>query len=72
MILSVDNGPFTHQKGLVWCIVDPNINVVRTNIGCKQVVVKDAISSSISNQQFVMEEPIKDVIFVEAFQIMHK
>ena len=42
------------------------------HIGCKQVVVKDAISSSISNQQFVMEEPIKDVIFVEAFQIMHK
>ena len=73
MISSVDGEIYAYQTRLGWCIVCLTINVVgKKYIGCNRVVMKVAISSSISNHHIFMEEKIIETSLKEMFQRMHK
>ena len=71
MISSVDGEIYAYQTRLG--IVCLTINVVgKKYIGCNRVVMKVAISSSISNHHIFMEEKIIETSLKEMFQRMHK
>ena len=73
VIASNNGGPYVYQTRLGWCIVGPISNTVgKDSIGCHRIVVQDAISSKIADQQFFVEESMKDVSLKEMFQKLHQ
>ena len=73
VIGSNNGGPYVYQTRLGWCIVGPISNMVgKDSIGCPRIAVQDAISSKITDHQFVVEESMKDISLEEIFQKMHQ
>ena len=73
MIASNNGGPYAYQIRLEWCIVEPISNKAdKDSIGCHRIAVQDAVSSKITDHQFVVEESMKDISLEEMFPKMHQ
>ena len=73
VIASNSGRPYAYQTRLGWCIVGPISNMVGKDlIGFHRIAVQDAVSSKIADDQFVVEESIKDISLEEMFQKMHQ
>ena len=73
VIASNNGGPYAYQIRLEWCIVEPISNKAdKDSIGCHRIAVQDAVSSKITDHQFVVEESMKDISLEEMFPKMHQ
>ena len=71
-VIASNNGrPYAYQTRLGWCIVGPINNMVGKELfGCHCIAVQDAISSTIADHQFVVEESMKDIMLEKMFKMI--
>ena len=71
-VIASNNGrPYAFQTRLGWCIVGPINNMVGKELfGCHCIAVPDAISSTIADHQFVVEESMKDIMLEKMFKMI--
>ena len=72
IIRSKDGGPYADQTKLSWCIVGPIQNVGHQNsLKCHRVAVKDASTTKLSRQHFLIENASKDMSIEQIFEQMY-